>query len=167
MSRRIADERGFMLMEALIVMLILGIVLAALTNTLVSGERAQSDFAGRVNSQQDTRVVLDRLDYEARCATSATLVSGGAGVQLSLPSQCSHGTGTVTWCVVSGTLYRYAGAGCSASGEPFVRSLSSATPFALSTAGDLPLLQVTLVANTTGRGGDGFSLDGSIALRNA
>ena len=44
-------------------------------------------------SQSGVVVALDRLDYEARCASTATLVSSGAGVTLTLPSQCTHATG--------------------------------------------------------------------------
>ena len=48
--------------------------------------------------------------------SKATLVSGGAGVTLTLPFQCPNATGTVTWCVTSGSLVRYSGSACSGSG---------------------------------------------------
>lgn len=170
MSRlRIADERGVTLVELLVVCATLGIVLAGLTNVFVSGARAGADADARFQAQQNVRIALDRLQYDARCASTATLVAGGAGVALALPAQCSHVTGTVTWCVAAGVLTRFAGATCSGAGLPYVRSVTTAAPFALPTAqlGSLPQLQITLSANTTGRASDAFGLTDTITLRNA
>ena len=134
MRPRLGAEDGFSLIELVIVCLILGVVLTGLVNVLVSGTRAQADDQGRAIAQQNTRLALDRLEYDARCATSATLVGSGAGVSLSLPSQCSHATGTVTWCVTGGVLTRYTVASCTGSGQTFVSSVTSATPFSLLTS---------------------------------
>jgi type II secretory pathway pseudopilin PulG len=165
---RLRDERGFTLVEAAVVCAILGVVLTGLVNVLVSGRRAEANATGRIEAQQNVRLALDRLAYEGRCASSAAIVSGGAGVQLTLPAVCSHASGTVTWCVVAGTLTRFASAGCAGTGRPYVRSLTSATPFSLPAppAGTRQQLQVDLTANATGFGSDGFSLDQAITLRN-
>jgi prepilin-type N-terminal cleavage/methylation domain-containing protein len=162
------DERGFTLIELLVAMAASLILLVGIVNVFVSGTRAASDAGARIAAQQGTRVALDRLEYEARCATSATLVGGGSGVSLVLPSWCSHGTGNVCWGVSGGVLERYVGSSCSGTGESFVRSVSSATPFSLQIAsGDLPQLQVQLAVDTTSRASDAVTLTDTITLRNA
>ena len=94
---RLRDERGFTIIELLIVCLTLGIVLTGIVNVLVSGSRAGADADARFQAQQNDRLALDKLDYEARCASTAALVSGGAGVTLTFPSgTCSHVAGATT-----------------------------------------------------------------------
>lgn len=162
------DERGITLMEMLIVMVLMGIVMAGLANVFVSGTRAQYDLDSRLNAQQSARLALDRIEYEGRCATSSTIVNSGAGVTFSLPAQCTHATGTVTWCVVSGVLKRFTTASCSGTGMVFVGYLTSATPFSLHTVtGNLPQLLVNLVASPTNRATDTFAVTDSITLRNS
>ena len=169
MRRRLSDESGFTLIELIVVCALLGFVMTGVVNLFVSGTRAQSDTDARVLAQQNVRTAIDRLQYEARCASSASLVSAGAGVTLTLPSVCSHATGTVTWCVVNGVLLRNVGPVCSATGQVFVRSITSAQPFALPTtaSGYLPQLTVSLTSNTTGRTSDAFTDGDVITLRNA
>jgi Tfp pilus assembly protein PilW len=169
----LADERGVTLVELLVVCATLGIVMAGIVNVFASGARAGSDADGRFQAQQDARLGLERLQYEARCASGATMVGGGSGpstgVVLSLPAICSHASGTITWCVSAGVLRRYAGSACTGASLPFVSAVTSATPFSLAPAvsGSLPQLQVALTANSTGRDGDGFALGDTITLRNA
>jgi prepilin-type N-terminal cleavage/methylation domain-containing protein len=162
------DERGITLIEMVVVMVLMTILMAGLANVFVSGTRAQYDMNSRLNAQQDVRLALSRLDFEGRCATSATIVSSGAGVSFSLPSQCMHATGPVSWCVSSGVLSRYAASSCTGTAQIFSRGLTSATPFSLVTAtGNLPRLSVRLIANPTGRPTDTFSITDAITLRNS
>ena len=168
MNYGLADERGVTLIELLFVCLIMGILLAGLANVFLSGSRASADATGRLTSQQNTRLALDRLEFEARCATSATRVLGGAGVTLVLPAQCSHASGNVTWCVASGVLTRYVGTGCTGTSQPFVTGITSALPFScVAPVGPLPQLRVDLTVNTTGRSADATSVSDTITLRNA
>jgi prepilin-type N-terminal cleavage/methylation domain-containing protein len=169
MKRRLSDERGFTLVELLIVMVLMGIIMVGVVDVFVSGTRAGADANARLGAQQNTRVALDRLEHEARCATSATLLSSGAGVKLTLPSQCSNATGTVSWCVTGGILKRYPGAACSGAGAViFVRNITSATPFSLVTgSGDLPRLAITITSDETRSAADAATLTDSITLRNA
>jgi type II secretory pathway pseudopilin PulG len=166
---RLQDERGLTIVELLIVCVTMGIVLTGIVNVLVSGARAGADADARFQAQQDTRLALDRIQYEGRCASVATLVGGGAGVTFTLPAICAHAHGTVTWCASSGQLVRYVGSACSGSGQPFVDGLTDATPFALPAPpqGHLPQLQVTFAVNVAGRASDGFTLTDAITLRNA
>jgi Tfp pilus assembly protein PilW len=174
LRRRIdlADERGVTLVELLVVCATLGIVMTGIVNIFASGARAGSDTDGRFQAQQDARLGLERLQYEARCASGASLVGGGSGpssgVVLTLPAICSHASGTITWCVSAGVLRRYAGAACAGSSLPYVSAVTSAAPFSLPAAvsGSLPQLQIALTASSTGRPGDGFSVADTITLRN-
>jgi len=169
----LADERGVTLVELLVVCATLGIVMAGVVNIFASGARAGADADGRFQAQQNARLGVERLQYEARCASGASLVGGGsgpaAGVVLTLPAICSHASGTITWCVSAGALRRYVGAACTGASQPYVSAVTSAAPFSLPAAvsGSLPQLQVALSANATGRAGDGFSLADTITLRNA
>ncbi len=168
-ERLLREESGFTLVELLVVCILLGLVMVGLSNILVSGTRASSDAQARMSSQQNVRLAFDRLEFEARCATSATILGGGQGVKLTLPSQCSHATGTVSWCVTSGVFTRYVSASCAgASTIKYVSSITSTAPFSLVTAtGDLPRLQLALTVDTTSSASDAFTLTDAIALRNA
>ena len=82
---------------------------------------------------------------------AAQLVSGGAGVALTLPGQCPHAAGDVAWCVTGGALQRIAGAtDCTGTAQTLVTDVTSATPFSCLTARRrLPRLQVALTVNAT------------------
>jgi type II secretory pathway pseudopilin PulG len=160
------------MVELLIVMSLMGIIMLAVVNIFLSGTRAGADANARLDAQQNVRVALDRLEYEGRCATNAALVSGGAGVTLTLPSQCSNASGTVTWCVSGGVLERFPSATCtgtlSGTGLIYVRNVTSATPFSLVTAsGDLPQIAVTITSDETSSAADAATLTDTITLRNA
>jgi prepilin-type N-terminal cleavage/methylation domain-containing protein len=168
MKRRLAAADGYTLIELLVVMAILGFVLVGVANLLVSGSRAQSDTSARVAAQGSARIALDRLEYEARCASYATILNSGAGVALTMPTQCPHATGNITWCVNSGVLTRYSGSlTCSGSGINYIDSITTAAPFSLLWGtSNLPRLQVALAINSTNRSSDTFRLNDSIAMRN-
>jgi prepilin-type N-terminal cleavage/methylation domain-containing protein len=167
-SRLHQEERAMSLVEMLVVMIVLTIILAGLANVLVSGSRAQYDLSTQLNAQQNARIALSRIEYEGRCASTATLLGSGAGVSFSLPAHCTKAVGTVTWCVTSGALKRYTAATCTGTSQVYVRDISSATPFSLVTAtGNLPRLAITLVSTPLGRRVDRFTVTDSIALRNS
>ena len=160
-------ERGQSMPELLMVMLITSFVLAAISGVIVAGLRGTSDSSSRLAGQQNSRLAVDRLEFEARCASGATVGGSGANVQLTLPSECVHATGTYTWCVDSGSLIRYSGAGCSGTAQTFATTVTTATPFTLVTAtGYLPRLQIALSINAGGRS-DAVSVSDVITLRNA
>lgn len=154
---RLRSESGFSLVELVVTCAVMGIVLTGVVNILVSGEKASGATAARVTAQQSVRSTFDRFEYDARCADTATLLnktgSNGAGVYLHLPTQCAHATGTVTWCVTSGSLVRNTGTTCAATTHlnTFVRSVSSATPFScyVPSGATLPQVKVVLGVNTT------------------
>ncbi|MBV8258610.1 MAG: prepilin-type N-terminal cleavage/methylation domain-containing protein [Actinobacteria bacterium] len=165
---RLRDEHGFTITELIVAMVVGLIVMTGVVQIMVSGMRTSADATARIAAQQNARLALDRLEYEARCATSATVVGGGAGISLVLPAQCSHGTGNVCWGVASGVLTRYPSSSCSGANRVFVRNVTSAAPFSLQlVTGDVPRLQIQLSVDTTNRASDALTVNDTITLRNA
>jgi type II secretory pathway pseudopilin PulG len=163
------DESGFTLVELVVVMTVLMLVMASLSSLFLQGLHTSSTTSDILASQTQIHLALDRLEYETRCASQATRVSSGAGVTLSLPTQCPHATGTITWCVMSGSLVRVSGTStCSGTvtGTTLAKNITSATPFScISTVGDYPELQVALTAQTQ-TSHDAVSATDTIAMRN-
>ena len=156
------------LVELTFVSVVLVIVMAGLSNMFVSGLRASSTGDAQLASQGAVRTAFDRLEYEARCSDSASILSSGAGVHLNLPAQCTNATGDVSWCVTGTSLVRAAAADCSGTTTTFVSDVTSATPFCLQTVtGALPQLFVTLTVNSSGEATDATSATDEITLRNA
>lgn len=147
----------------------MGIIMVGIVNVFVSGTRAGANANARIDAQQNTRLAVDRLEFEGRCSRAATLVNGGAGVTFTLPTQCSHATGTVTWCVVGDVLERFTTGSCTGTGQVFVSGLTSATPFSLPAAptGDLPQLGIAITVNASNNPGTAVTLDDTVTLRNA
>jgi len=172
MTPRLADERGFTLIELIVVMFLLTLLVAAVSDVVVSGLRASSDTSARTAAQGNIQTAVNRLEYELRCASGATVPNAGAAnssVTLTLPTECVHATGQYTWCVTDGSLLRYAGGDCT-TGTPvaFATNVTTPTPFTLrSVTGQLPQLQIDLTVNLTGRSSDGGSVTDTITLRNA
>jgi len=150
------NESGFSMIELLVVSVILIIVMAGLATIFGIGLTTSQASSQTLASQSGVVVALDRLDFEGRCAQSATRISAGAGVTFTYPSagQCVHqgsSVTSVTWCVQSGSLVRYAGsppAACPVSGTSWATKVTSPTPFSCTTTGSLPSLNVNLTVNT-------------------
>ncbi|HET8527864.1 MAG TPA: type II secretion system protein [Gaiellaceae bacterium] len=96
------DERGYTLIEMLVVMIILGVVVGGLTTIFVSGSRAQMDLNRRFQAQQQARLALDKIRVDLHCATNAQVqaINGYNGVAISAPN-CS--SSTIDWCLVPST----------------------------------------------------------------
>ena len=155
--RAFRNESGFTLPELMVVMVITLILLGGLATIFGIGLNTTKTSDSILASQSGVVVALDRLDYEARCASKATLVSGGAGVTLTLPSQCPHATGTVTWCVAGGSLIRYSGSACSGSGTTLTTNVTSTTPFScVAPVGDYPSLKAVVTVNSGTTVGNGL-----------
>jgi hypothetical protein len=126
-----------------------------------------------LTSQENVSVALTRLEYDARCAATATLLnksgSNGGGVYLTIPAWCTHSTGNVTWCVSSGKLVRYGGATtCTGTGVTLASSVTSATPFSCNTpavTGALPQLVAALRVDSGGTS-DATSVTDYITMHN-
>jgi Tfp pilus assembly protein PilW len=169
MNRLSRDESGFSMVELVVVTFVTVLLMAGLSNMFVSGLRASTTASTRLSGQSNLNVALSRIEYEARCASSAALVSSGAGVTLTIPSNCPHANGTFTWCVTSGSLIRYTSSSCSgATSQTIATNVTSATPFScLTTTGTYPRLQVAFVINSSSTSGNKASATEQIAMRNA
>src|SRR5262245_11144829 len=119
---RLAGSGGFTLPEMLVVMAILGIVLAGLTQLFASANNTAADLSSRFEAQQNGRLALDALRRELHCASEMTTRSTSptlSSITIKLGSYCpsapaSPGTSTtVTWCTVGSSqrfaLWRYVG----------------------------------------------------------
>jgi prepilin-type N-terminal cleavage/methylation domain-containing protein len=95
----LSNERGYTLVEMLVVMAILGIVISGLTTVFVSGSRAELDMNRRFQAQQQARLALDKIRTDLHCATAAQVqtINTYNGVAISAPN-C--GTATIDWCLV-------------------------------------------------------------------
>jgi prepilin-type N-terminal cleavage/methylation domain-containing protein len=170
---RLHADSGFSLVELIITMVVMGIVMGGLADIFISGQRASADATARVTSQQSVRAAFDRLEYDVRCATTATLLSkvgsNGGGVYLSLPTWCAHASGDVSWCYSGGSLVRKAATSCTGSAQTYVMSVTSTTPFSCFSpvSGTTPQLKVALTINTTARNANQTTATDYITMRNA
>lgn len=164
---RARDESGFTLIELVVVMTVLVLLMGGVSAMFISGLQTSSTTNDILASQTQIHIALDRLEFEARCASTIARVSSGAGITLTLPTQCPHATGTVSYCVSSGSLLRYTTSGCTGTGQTIVNGITSTTPFScIATVGDYPELQVALTVQTQSSK-DTVSATDKIAMRNA
>src|SRR3954447_26183632 len=104
MIARLRAERGYSLVELLVVMALLSIVLGALTTLWVSGSNAELGLNRKFQAQQSARLALDRIRTDIHCASAAQAQTIGTypGIKLAFPSSgCS--SLTVSWCAVPST----------------------------------------------------------------
>jgi prepilin-type N-terminal cleavage/methylation domain-containing protein len=106
--RRLGRERGYSLVEMLIVMSILGVVMGSLTTVFVQASNAEFDMNARFQAQLTARLALDQMRREVHCASVATPTGSSSSVTLTLPSYCKTGSGSITWCTRSVATNRYA-----------------------------------------------------------
>jgi|SRR5579884_330333 len=163
------EESGFTLVEMVIATFITTVLVAGLANLFASGMRASLDANSRLTSQSSVRLAFDRLEYEARCASTATLAGSGADVTLVLPPApaCAHASGTYTWCVSNSSLIRYSGSSCSGTPDTFITSVTSPRPFSCITTNKYPILQVALSVNPVSRTSDAFAATDTMDMHNA
>jgi prepilin-type N-terminal cleavage/methylation domain-containing protein len=105
--RRLRGERGYSLIEMLIVMSIMGVVMTSLTTLFVQASNAELDMNNRFQAQQTARLALDKMRREVHCGSVATPAGSSSSVTLTLPSYCKTGSGSVTWCTRSIATNRY------------------------------------------------------------
>jgi len=92
------NERGYTMVEMLVVMSILSIVIAGLTTVFVSGGRAELDLNRRFQAQQQARLALDKIRVDLHCASSAE-VDATSGYLKIAEDNCS--SSHVTYCAAA------------------------------------------------------------------
>lgn len=99
--RLLRDERGYSLIELIVVMAILAIVLGALTTVFVSGSNAELDLNRQFQAQQAARLALDKIRIDIHCASAAQAQTIGTypGLKLAFPAGGCYAS-TVSWCAV-------------------------------------------------------------------
>jgi prepilin-type N-terminal cleavage/methylation domain-containing protein len=95
----VTDERGYSLIEMLVVMAILGFVIAGLTTVFVSGSHAELDMNRRFQAQQQARLALDKIRADLHCASAAEVDATYGYLKVAENSNCS--STNVTWCAAT------------------------------------------------------------------
>jgi prepilin-type N-terminal cleavage/methylation domain-containing protein len=99
----VTDERGYTLIEMVVVMAILGFIIGGLTTVFVSGSHAELDMNRRFQAQQQARLALDRLRTDVHCATQvqAMTISTKYALKLNAPncSTLNNNQNYIYWCV--------------------------------------------------------------------
>jgi type II secretory pathway pseudopilin PulG len=175
-----------------VVLAILGIVIAALTQLFVSASTAQVDMTRRFEAQQEMRLALDKLRREIHCANGVTGAPPTSSIVISLGSYCpTNKTGAVaqvTWCTKdkSGALtnpaspaanppyalWRYNGNACSGTGRREADYLTTGqvfTAYAPPTAGSGSLGKLSVHLPVDVKPADAkqrYVLEDDIVLRN-
>jgi len=178
------EERGYTLVELLVVMVILGVVLSGLTAVFVSGSNASVDLNRRFAAQQEARVALDRIRGDIHCASAAQAqtINSYPGLKLAV-GNCYASTPTVAWCAVQVTsspphyaLYRTTGTTslCTSSDASRVLVadyLTTSSAFTTATIPQYSLQNVgvdfTVSVHPTTKTRDAYRLTDSIVARNA
>ena len=133
-SKRFRDERGFTLIETLVVVFLLLVVIGALVDGFVSATHAEVDQVARASDQQAVREALVRLSKDIHCATGAGVTNtldpvtsqptaGLLNLQIQAGSciavtTAASGTSGVQWCT----------AAIGASGKRYALYRTDATP---------------------------------------
>lgn len=173
--RLVRNEAGYNLVEMLTVMIIMGVVMAGLTDIFTSASKADTDMNNRFQGQLTIRVVLDRLRRDIHCASDVTPYAASA-LTLVIPSGCG---GDVSYCTaaMSGltgrwNLYRELGDSCdSTAGTKLAKYLTTASVFPAFTAHTVDTLSsvsVDLPVEVNTRSNVGaYELKDTIFLRNS
>lgn len=176
------DQRGYSLIELLVVMLILGTILAGLGGLFVSAMYAEADLSRRFQAETEVRLALDKVRREGHCARSAQLAPDSSYVLLDVPASCPTAGGadvSVMWCVRSnGTpspryaLFRIApSTGSCAGGVRQADYLTSGAPFGYTapvSGSSRPKVSVDFTVDLTPTDTVGrYALKDDIVLRNS
>ena len=166
---RLADDQGLTLVELLVVTVLFGVIVAAVTTLFVQATNAETDLNNRFQAQLSARLALDRLRREVHCASSVTPAGPASSITLTLPTYCKAGTGTSKWCTVgfngSTTRFRLWRSAADPCGDanptvvPEVRQEPERGQRGVESAGDMTLAQDEAIAlRPDGRGETGREL---------
>jgi prepilin-type N-terminal cleavage/methylation domain-containing protein len=175
------DERGYSMIELLVVTMILTIIVGALTTLFVGASKSELDMNRRFQAQENARLAIDKLRREVHCASGVSPSGSSSSIVLTIPSQCptAQGFTSIRWCVLpppgalSGryALYRSTAATCTtATGVKWADYLKTQSIFTytVQSTASLGSLAVALVVNTSPGGTHGtVKLNDSIVLRNS
>jgi prepilin-type N-terminal cleavage/methylation domain-containing protein len=183
----VESERGYSLIELLVVMVILGLVVGGVTTVFVSGSKAEVDMNLRFSAQQNARLAFSKLRSDIHASCGAT--TPAAGQLLLFPSAGSSSTptcaaaATIVWCTGTSssiaaryTLWETTAAACSTppGGRPYADYLTTNALFTVNTpaTGQRTSITVSLPVNTNKARSattlaDRYQLTDTIVLRNS
>lgn len=87
------EQRGYTMIELLVVLTIFLTVVTALTTLFVSGAKAELEANRRFQAQQGARIAVDRMRREIHCGSALTFTSASS-VTITLPAGCPTSGGT-------------------------------------------------------------------------
>ncbi len=173
--RRLQDERGFTLIEALVTTVAMVIVLAALTDIFSSGLKDEVGLRNRVQAQEQARIALNELRVDAHQACTISNQSA-TSVTFNMPDPtidlpCSAPT-PVIWCTsASGPPYTlYNGASCPANGHVVATALASSNVFLYVPKSLTALAKIHVdlqLTSTSGRSSGSYRLMDDLVLLNS
>jgi prepilin-type N-terminal cleavage/methylation domain-containing protein len=177
--RRLRSQRGYSLVELLVVMGCLGIVLGGLTTAFVSATNAQVIANARFQAESTAQVGLSALRNEVHCASSLNSGWSATSITLTLPAGCPDTAGATTsmsWCTSNVAasryaLYRQTGTTCGTSGILVADYVTNGSVFSYtcsSGSGLRPVLTVTLSVDIDpAHSPKSYTLGQDLAFRNA
>jgi prepilin-type N-terminal cleavage/methylation domain-containing protein len=166
--RLVAHERGYTMIELLVVMLMLGAILTGLTLVFMRAYNAELAMNRQFQAQQEARTAVDRMRREIHCSSGITPSGNSTSIAVTLPSQCPTAGGsqiTVTYDtqLVSTGRYRLRRAGVRVADYITANNLFTYTHV----TGKRANLRVELPVNTKPtEPGKTWRLVGDIVLRN-
>ncbi len=104
---RLAGEVGYTMMEMLLVTVILGTVLTALTTLFIRATNAELSMNRRFQAQQSARLAVDRMRREIHCADAITPTGASTAITVTLPQPACPGTDTSVTYNFAGSASRY------------------------------------------------------------
>jgi prepilin-type N-terminal cleavage/methylation domain-containing protein len=168
LRRLVASERGYTLVELLIVMAMLGTILTGLTLVFMRAYNAELAMNRQFQAQQEARTAVDRMRREIHCSSGITPSGNTTSIAVTLPSQCPTAGGSqiiVTYDtqLVSTGRYRLRRAGVRVADYITANNVFTYTH----TTGKRAILRVELPVNVKpSEPGKTWRLVGDIVLRN-
>lgn len=187
---RARSERGYTLVELIIVMIILLLIVGGLADGFASATKAEVDQSNRASDQQNARQALERMRLDIHCALSAQPASpildgsgNTTGYLLTLPQPnpgCpgvqTTGAASVQWCTVEQTPTRYklfrSLVDCTVPADATFQvdyvTQANIWPATTCTSGEYPTVGVDMPVNRNPvtRPGRTYELKDAIAIRN-
>ena len=93
---RVRGQGGYSMIELLVVMVILGTIIGAVTTLFVQASNAEFDMNRRFQAQQSARVAIDRMRREIHCASAITPTGTSSSISVTLPAQCPSSGGSLS-----------------------------------------------------------------------
>jgi prepilin-type N-terminal cleavage/methylation domain-containing protein len=172
-SRLARDERGYTLVELVVVMVILSIVMGGLTGAFTAGVRAELRANREFQAQQNARLALDRLRHELHCGSAVSAAAGTPvpSVTVTLPDVCAGSDTSVTYATATVAANRWSLTRTVSPGPPLVIAdyitASAIFTYSAPAAGTLGKIHVDIPVNLNPADpGTEWRLVDDIVLRN-